>query len=378
MSEALLQTDPRKGFTSASNAQADLGCPGRHLACKGLPDDSTQYAESGTEVHAALAKRDPKGLTLEQVETYDRSVEIEAKAVEAFFGSSATLNIKVWREERLWLEVPKLSLSDPEVSHSGQPDVVYRAGKAALVADYKCGFVEVAESSKNLQLRDLAVLVQQSLIGVETVATVVIQPLATMKPEICVYNQDDLQIALHQLIARVKRSNEVGAPRVAGEVQCKYCVAKSQCREYQTFAGAMVPGMLSVLGVPVKAWTPEQRAMFMERQSVAVKWLADCKDAIKEGLMTDPEFVVGWGLKPGRKVESIKDPKVCWERCQQAGLTLQGFMDCINVGKTSLKEVLHEGCGLKGKALNEAMARITDGIVDVREDAPTIVRKESE
>src|SRR5262245_25805612 len=69
--------DVRLGWTSASNADADLRCAGRHQAQKNLPELPREegWDEFGNQVHAALAKRNPESLSERALQVYDMCVE---------------------------------------------------------------------------------------------------------------------------------------------------------------------------------------------------------------------------------------------------------------------------------------------------------------
>jgi hypothetical protein len=363
--------DERAGWTSASYADADLRCPGRFQACKGLPETTSPDAEFGRVIHAALATGDPSALDVEQRDLFDRCKEIEANGVAELFGEELD-KAKVWREQRYWVRVPQ-----SEIRHSGQADVVYRLGSRAVVIDYKTGRNEAPESARNLQLRDLACLVRGNLIGVTDVGTGIIQPLVSAKIEFCLYAEADLIRAEREMFARVQLSHLPCAVRVPGEVQCKFCRAEPSCSEYQKWAGAMVPLMLNLLDVPASAWTPEQQAMFLTREPVAQKWLDDAHALIKDAMLAG-SAVPGYGLKPGNKVRTVTDPQACYDRFAAKGGTLKQFMLGVKVQIAKVREGLQAATGLRGKALDGALAQLLQGIVEEKQNQPSIVPTEPE
>jgi len=153
--------------------------------------------------------------------------------------------------------------------------------------------------------------------------------------------------------------------------------ANGHCVEYQVWAAKITPPqMLTVLEVPMANWTPEQRALAANALSPAQKFLDDLKDFLKAGIKTDPAFVPGWHLKPGAKRESINDPQKCFERFAVMGGTLDQFMGTVTVAKGKLKEAVSSACTIKGKVLDKAMAALTDGIVDVKQNDPSLEKEE--
>ena len=63
--------DERQVHTSASNASADRKCPGRAIAQRGIPEVKSDDAEHGRAIHEALAKQDPTGLDVDQMDIYE-------------------------------------------------------------------------------------------------------------------------------------------------------------------------------------------------------------------------------------------------------------------------------------------------------------------
>lgn len=367
------KTNPRGNWTSASNAEADSLCAGRHQAQIGLPEVQGGYADTGSRIHAALAKGSSEGLELAEVETYDLCLEIEAQKLNEFFGDDVG-KAKKFVEERIWLP------GEPKFQHSGQPDRVWRFGPKALIPDFKVLLGEHPESSKNKQLRDYAVLVYGKMIGLTQIGTVVIQPLVTRKPAICIYEQPDLLRAAEEMFQRIVNSNSPDAKRTAGETQCKFCKAKSSCVEYQRFAGALMPLVAEpvvqagLFQVAMSHWTPEQRAVAAEMVSPALKALEEINEFLKDGLTKSPAFIPGWGLSKGRVTEKVTDPQACFDRFSAIGGDIKKFMGTVTVGKTRLREAIHDVTGAKGKQLDKAIDALTEGIVSSSTSAPSLVK----
>ena len=228
--------DPREGMTSASAAEADRLCPGRFLAQRGLPEAPSALSGRGDRIHAALAAQTPDGLSVEEQGVYQDCQRMELAMAEEMFGAELPQS-KLFREQRYWVRLQE------NRSHSGQADLVRRLGPRAIIVDYKTGFLEVAESPTNEQLRDLAVLVRGGLPGVTDIAVAIIQPTISKKPSVCLYTSPDIDRAEREMFARILASHNPLSPRVAGEVQCNkhYCRAKLACVEYQKFAATMLP-----------------------------------------------------------------------------------------------------------------------------------------
>lgn len=372
--------DERRGCTSASNAAADQACPGRHLAQKGFARVETDESRFGDRVHAALATGKTEGLSFTEKDTVERCLEIERKKLVEFFGEDAP-NATAMREDptdpersRLWTNVKGANGSQYE--HSCRADVIYRYQERALIFEYKTLAGDVPDSPRNLQLRDQQCIVRGNLLLTGDIGVCVIQPLIESDPPICVYSMADSKKATEQMFSRIVASNLPNAPRAAGQLQCQHCLAKPRCTQYLQWAGTLVPAMNVVLEVPVEEWTVEQRVAAANALKPAQELLDLIKEFLKKGLETNQQFVPGYYLKPGNKVEKITDPQGVFDGFTKLGGTVDQFMKSVTIGKEKLKEQLSELTGAKGKALDKALRSITDGKVEVRQNAPSLKRED--
>ena len=122
-------------------------------------------------------------------------------------------------------------------------------------------------------------------------------------------------------------------------------------------------------------WTPAQRVLFLEREKDARDWLEARKAEIRALLETTPEAAPGYGLRPGRTLETITDPREVLQRFGGLwGGMLAAFLKCIKVGKTALKAELRARSGHQGKMLDADLDALLAGCVEARASAPTIER----
>ena len=233
-----------------------------------------------------------------------------------------------------------------------------------------------------MQLRDLACLVHGQIRNTGRIGVVIVQPLVTRDPVICVYTPEDIARAEREMFARVAACNSPAAPRKAGEVQCKHCTAKGHCEEYARWAGGLVPAAVdpslptrSLYEIARSDWTPEQWSRAAEALDPALKYLEEFRIAIKQRIAKDPSSVPGWGLRMGNTVQRIVDPDKCYQRFLEAGGKVEQFLPAVTVGKTKLRESLSFVTGLRGKKLEDAMQALLDGITESKTCEPTLVRE---
>ena len=122
-------------------------------------------------------------------------------------------------------------------------------------------------------------------------------------------------------------------------------------------------------------WPPAQRVPFLEREKDARDWLEVPKAEIRALLEETPEAAPAYGLRPGRTLETITDPREVLQRFGGLwGGTLDAFLKCVKVGKTALKEEVRALTGHKGRGLDADLDALLSGCVEARASAPTIER----
>lgn len=306
--------DPRLGFTSASSAEPDLLCPGRHLAQRGLKGYDTRESESGTMVHAAFAGTlDADTLSPGQRRTIARGREIEEFIVRQWFkcvGGTVLTDSEIMkrahRELRLW------AFRNGNKIHSGGIDALWLARdmRYALVEDLKSLFGDVDDAASNQQLRDYAALVHMNY-GCEEVAVFINQPNVRWKMEeqkLVIYAEADLSEAVREMYLRVRQSNDPKAPRFPGSVQCRFCLACGTARCPESMKELF--GFTAGFKQEWEFFDPAQRGAVIKEaknvERISERVLAVAKDALKK----DPKWAEGWMVTDDCSVRKIKDEKV--------------------------------------------------------------------
>lgn len=351
------------------------------MAQQSLPEPpQSPDAEAGTRIHAALAERLLDSSTIPvlneawEQQMFEDCLEEFDWVMKWWMDEGSSIDDCTKQvEQRLWVQVPKGAGFLP---HSGQPDVVVFKGvgraRAALVIDWKTGRNEVPEAATNMQLRDLAVLVWKNH-KVHEVQVVPIQPLVIRKAIPCLYTVVDLEHAWDDLCERVRKSHNPESPRIPGSEQCRYCRAcgTPKCPE------SIKPVEVLQALAPIK----DRPAL----PGTIGRWLDACSQAEdvivairKEArrILEAGGTIDGWHLKEGAMRESIFDPEKCWERSQNLGMDVKTFLGCVNIGKGELKKAVGETLGVKGKALDAAMAELLSGIVTAKRCASSLERIE--
>ena len=360
--------DERLGHTSASSAERHTLCPASFLLECNLPETKSREAESGTRIHEALATGNTDGLSVDELETYQACIEVEAWSL----GEWTEYELEK-REERFWLQWN--NADGKTFRHSGKVDRIYVAGNRARISDFKTGRSEPPESSKNLQLRELAALAFENW-PVTEVTVVIIQPWVTRKPVACLYTKDDLELASQMMKARVEANHDPKAKRIPSEAACRFCRGRALCPE---FLGQSLPVTLNVEPpVPTEADIRQSIAaldgMKLGTGLGMARMLADVFEAETRARLDRGDPVDGWHLAPGRTRETITDPQAVFSRFIGIGGSQADFMAAVTVAKGKLKEAVKTTTGAKGKALDAEMERLLAGATESKVGSPVLER----
>jgi hypothetical protein len=367
-------TNERQNLPSASNAEADLLCPGRHQAQAGLPDSASAYSEFGTNVHAFLKDRTLK-LDAKEQDMADLVLEIEQRILFEWLGRDSIA--EHGREVRFW------NTPSGKKFNSAQLDAYWITDKKrALIADTKSLWGEHEESPSNLQLRDQAVLLWMAR-DVDEVICFINQPRVTHRPMLCIWTHDDLMKACDEMEARVKASLAPNAQRIPGEKQCKYCKAKLVCPEAKAEALAVVT---SGAGHPafdatkdnveniVRNLTAESLSELLTRLPVA-KWVFDAAETEAKNRLKDGRAVEGWTLAEPRILKPIIDSQTVYNRALKIGVPTDNFLTgCIEVKKGKLEDEVRAATTKKGKELAKEMDQILAGCLGEKVCEPSLKR----
>jgi hypothetical protein len=185
-----------------------------------------------------------------------------------------------------------------------------------------------------------------------------------------------LERSLAEMEQDVHQSHEPNAPRAAGPEQCRYCRAREVCPTRLDWLSIALPVVAPVLPmVSARDWTPAQRVLFLEREKDARKWLEVRKGEIKALLAESPDAAPGYGLKPGRALETVANIQEVYNRfCHDLGGTMGAFMHCLKLEKMALKAQVRTLIHHNGQALEDAMDALLAGCLQSKTSEPTIER----
>ena len=376
-------TDHKHGASYLAQWQA---CPGSAFAQKGMQDEDSDDSMEGTMLHAMMADTslDRSALTGEQVDVLRYALEGEEKIINAVRDSlsiAADCPFEEGQENERWF---RRGLKPLFPGHNDRW-IYWPEQQVMVIIDRKFGRKEVTPAGSNLQLMSYGVMgweekkPQHLLVAIN-------QPRLSFEQRITIaeYNSDSIQAAKETVLAIWDGShNKDGSPRedvarVAGEDQCRYCIAKLKCDAYRA--------KYEFLAVPAADGKDQFVARLdqltdaeLDNVFVATKFAGLIESAIKSEIITRMEAggMSHFEQKPGNYVTKVTDTPRAFELLKPLGLTIGQL---ISRCKISLEEVAEDLRTTKGITQKEAKKQVRDAVIDaceVKQNAPSLKRTEA-
>ena len=357
--------DERGGQLSGSGLESAALCPGKPSAERGCPEEASPLAIAGTRMHSGFETGNLDGLSDDEQKLVQKAIRIRKNMVKEWHDLQCpdlfpeSIRRQTLVEKRLWGFDRKLS---------GKFDHLEIFAEAGLLLDLKTGFKEQVSVVKNIQLRAYAVLCADAY-GLKEVTVGIIQPnLANDVTSVCVYDQESLEKARNEIEGIIWRASDPDARRIPGPVQCRFCRAKSKCPEARSVASELAKTKLEEI-------TIEQLPDLLDACETAEKIILAIRNKAKEELSVQGS-IPGWFMKPGVVREKITDTELLFGRVHQRFSVDPGdFAAICDVSKTKLRALLKDHSTLKGKALEDAIGELLEGITESKRNASSLSRE---
>ena len=353
--------DERKGKPSASDAEANELCPGRHKMSLGMRDQSTAQSLTGDKIHKWL--HDSSSVELEDYDVViaKKCLQQREALMDLMWDDWRTNPPRIIQEERLWYREDK---------YSGVPDFVAIRDGICLIADYKTGPIKVANAADNRQLMWLAVLANYKYRFSEVTVSI-IQPTCG-PPTSHTYDKKSLLRARNKINSTLRKMNDGNAFLRAGEKQCKYCKAKELCPALQAKSHAIAR---------VKDVETLTHVQLSEAMSVVPAVRAMCnaiEDKVRETLKSDPQSIPTHELVDGRTTRRVTEPQMALERLKEEGLVSDsGFLESCSVSLPKLTKQIQQYGELSPSEAKQAINTTLHDLISETTGKAKVCRRES-
>lgn len=341
--------------------------------CAGFTSDETgdkDAAEKGTQLHEYMDEilarylADPKKVLLTHLDEYCKSITIDdldrgllvfcARLVAKYLGSAgstAVHEIKV-----------AIHRGDGNVLTSGHLDVlIIFANGAALLIDYKFGWLPVKHAALNEQGIAYALGVFEKYPSIKKIGVMFIQPRLGTTTD-AVITREEIPIKMEQIAIIIERAEwfqrkgftPETIPLLKTGLHCTYCkhTVEGTCparmamlsRVAETVRPTLAASHLDIEAIN----TPEKAALARYWVETVEDWLGPVKDRAKQFALQAPDRKIGITLADGTqvayKIQDKKFDRSLGETLDVADalkefLTLQQLLACASLSLGKLEEI---------------------------------------
>lgn len=336
------------------------------------PEAPSDEAQMGTKLHKAMAGEVVSDLSPADVEMLEWT-KLRLESIRAELGLSQDQLQETHVERKFTYNLTMENVVE------GTPDLVevYGQPMAALIVEFKFGFLDVEEAPDNIQLAAQAVILGRSLAS--TVYVCVIEP-RMRRHTIAKYSWREVRDVESVIADIMHEAKRFDAPLKASEAACRYCKAKGICPAYRQTMD------LTPAGMPVDAFRRSLGALDVER-------LEEVMAAIKFANLIEPEakaivaervrlgIMPGWEMENNGSTRTVEDVVTLFERINSRfpDITPSDFMQAMKPVLGSLETMIYREAKKSGKCtIKEAkaiLAECLEGISTETEKAKSPVKK---
>ena len=233
---------PKHAFLSASASHRWLNCPPSAKLCEGIPDQSSSYAQEGTDCHElcaylvekAMGKavQDPtENLTYYNAEMQNCAEEYCSYVMEQLEAAKQyCLDPMVFIEQRLdfsrWVE-----------NGFGTGDCLILADQVLQIIDYKHGLGVLVEAEENSQMMCYALGALEAFDGIYDIDRVTMTIFQPRRDNISTWScsKKDLLAWANEVLAPTAALAYEGKGEFKAGDHCQFCKAKATCRKRAEF-----------------------------------------------------------------------------------------------------------------------------------------------
>lgn len=228
----------KHAFLSASASHRWLNCPPSAKLCESLPDQTSSYAQEGTDCHELCAYLVEKALgrdvtdPTENLTYYNAEMQNCAEEYCNFVLEQLEEAKKHCKDPQVMVE-QRLDFSRFVENGFGTGDCVIVADDVLHIIDYKHGLGVLVEASNNSQLFCYALGALElfdDLYDINEVKMSIFQPRRSNTDTFTIRKEDLLTWAREVLVPTAKLAYEGKGEFKAGD-HCQFCKVKASCRK---------------------------------------------------------------------------------------------------------------------------------------------------
>ncbi len=338
----------KHAYLSASSSARWIACTPSAQLCAMMPDESSPYAQQGTDAHSlcehlvlkALGRktRDPT----EDLTFYDAEMQSAAEGYRDFIMEQVEEAKKLCSDPMVAVE-QRLNFSRWVPEGFGTGDCVIVADGLIHICDFKYGVGVVVSAEKNPQLMCYALGAYDAFGDLYDIKTVKLSIYQPRREHVETYEMplSDLLTWADTVLVPSAKLAYAGEGDFHAGAHCQFCKVKATCRERAAYNMELAkyeftdPDLLS----------DEEIAEILTKVDTFVSWVGDVKDYALEQALAGKHYE-GFKVVEGRSTRKYSDENKVAEVVEKAGFDpyekkLKGITAMTSeLGKKKFNELL--------------------------------------
>jgi hypothetical protein len=346
----------------------------------GLAEEDSEQSAEGTLLHKLDANPtlDRSKLTPAQRDLLDTAAKLRSVVLTRVlnqFGITKEEECLSGHELEMWLHRGIKAL------YPGHCDdwFYWPARKLLLIIDKKFGYKVVTEASANRQLRSYAVGGSE-LYDCENVVVAITQPRLSFDEQItmAVYSREDIAASREQLFTIWSNAKKPNAPLVAGEEQCRYCLAKLLCDAYKakflTIAEGINRTTKATAHTSLAQLSDDQLSRVLEAIQFAGFIADNAKEVARERIKAGG--LPGWKLGKESEVREVTDVPVAVAALEAIGIPLSSIKPALKMKIGDIEGAYRKAHGdqVTWKDAKDAVNTALEGLIEKHPKRPSVER----
>ena len=228
----------KHAFLSASASHRWLNCPPSAKLCEGMPDESSPYAQEGTDCHELCAYLVEKALgkdvkdPTEHLSYYSAEMQNCAEEYCAYVMEQLEAAKKYCPDPMVFIE-QRLDFSRWVENGFGTGDCLILADQVLQIIDYKHGLGVLVEAEENSQMMCYALGALEAFDGIYDIDRVTMTIFQPRRDNISTWScsKKDLLTWANEVLAPTAALAYEGKGEFKAGDHCQFCKAKAICRK---------------------------------------------------------------------------------------------------------------------------------------------------
>lgn len=323
----------KHALLSASSAARWIACPPSARLTEHMPDETSPYAEEGTQAHALCEEtlrrsKDewedgiPEGYPAESAaDDIHRQPDEMIRAVQVYVDFIHDIWLEFTHDPGVFIE-QRVNFARWVPEGFGTCDCLLIGDGILHIVDFKYGKGVPVSPEMNPQMMCYALGAYElfrETDDIETIRMSIVQPRVQTEPETFEIDADELLLWAGNVLAPAAKLAWEGRGELnPGEKQCRFCKAYPTCRAWQVKYGALAD--FEPLPDPDMLLDMDALGEWLRKVQGLAQYAKDLEDYALKTMLAGNQ-VEGWKIVEGRSTRRWSDQDAAFAEIEKAGIS---------------------------------------------------------